>query len=84
MRKILIGLCVMFLAAGLSLGLGEKPPEPEAYQAVPQEETATEEAAVEPAEEYYYQYDSETLEEVPAEEAAEEQIPQSEDLEVYE
>ncbi len=89
MKKVLIGLCVTLLIINVAFSMGERPPEleetveyVEEAQPIPQEEIAPEEAAPESTEEYYYQYDSETLDAVPQEET-EEQIPQSEDVDVY-
>ena len=89
MKKILVILGITVLAVNLAFGMGERPSEleegveyVEEAQTVPQEKIADEEVAPESTEGYYYQYDSETLEEVP-EEQTEEQIPQSEDVDVY-
>ena len=80
MKKTLIGLCIAILAVSVAFAMGGKPPQPEERveyveetQTVPQEEAAAEEVAPESTEEDSSQYDSETLEE----------IPQSEETEIY-
>lgn len=71
MKKLLICLGIIILAASLVLAMGENPPEPKEYQAVPQEEIVAEEAVSESAEEDSYQYEDETAEEIPQDEGME-------------